>query len=270
MPEGHVIHRLANQFEEAFAGESVWVRSPQGRFASAAAMLDGTVLAEAEAYGKHLFLRFDVAEPRDVHIHLGLIGKLRFVDAGQADSPETVRLRIEDETRAAELRGPQTCALVTSAEREETIAGLGADPLRADADPEVAWARLHRSGKAVASLLLDQRITAGVGNIYRAEVLFRQGIDPATPGRQVSRAEWDRIWADLVALMADGLACGRIDTVRPEHSPEAQGRPPRVDPHGGEVYVYRRAGQPCLICGTPVRERVLESRRIFWCPTCQR
>jgi len=269
MPEGHVIHRLASRFGDEFAGRRVRVSSPQGRFAAQAAEVDGSVLADAQAYGKHLFVRFDAPEPSEVHIHLGLIGKLRFVPVDEIASPQTVRLRIDNGTVAAELRGPQTCSLVTSAERDAVVAGLGPDPLRPDADPQLAWDRVHRSGRAIASLLLDQRIAAGVGNIYRAEALFRQRIDPATPGNQVGRRAWDRVWADLVALMADGVAKGRIDTVRPEHSPEAQGRPPRVDPHGGEVYVYRRAGQPCLVCGRPVSERLVESRRIFWCQKCQ-
>jgi endonuclease-8 len=69
--------------------------------------------------------------------------------------------------------------------------------------------------------------------------------------------------------MRYGLRRGRIDTVRPEHTPAAMGRPPRQDRHGGEVYVYRRTGMPCLVCGTPVRTEVLATRNLFWCPTCQ-
>ena len=88
---------------------------------------------------------------------------------------------------------------------------------------------------------MDQKVIAGVGNVYRAEVLFRHGIDPYRPGKDLTRAEWDAIWADLVTLMREGVRNNRIDTVRPEHMPEAMGRPPRVDDHGGEVYVYRRA-----------------------------
>ena len=77
------------------------------------------------------------------------------------------------------------------------------------------------------------------------------------------------MWTDLVDLMAVGVLTGRIDTVRPEHEPAAMGRPPRADDHGGEVYVYRRESQPCLVCSTPIRRRVLAGRNLFWCPSCQ-
>jgi len=69
--------------------------------------------------------------------------------------------------------------------------------------------------------------------------------------------------------MAEGVRTGRIDTVRPEHTPEAMGRPPREDDHGGEVYVYRRTGMPCHVCGSTVRTGELVGRNIFWCPRCQ-
>jgi formamidopyrimidine-DNA glycosylase len=117
---------------------------------------------------------------------------------------------------------------------------------------------------------MDQEVLAGVGNVYRAEVLFRHRIHPLRPGRTLRVGQWRALWADLVDLMAEGVRTGRIDTVRPEHTPEAMGRPPRTDDHGGEVYVYRRTGQPCLVCGSTVRTDVLVGRNIFWCPSCQR
>jgi endonuclease-8 len=116
---------------------------------------------------------------------------------------------------------------------------------------------------------MDQKVLAGVGNVYRAEVLFRHGVDPFLPGRDLPAPLWEAMWADLSALMRQGVRDNRIDTVRPEHEPEAMGRPPRRDDHGGEVYVYRRTGQPCLVCGTPVRTEPLAGRNLFWCPTCQ-
>lgn len=268
MPEGHVIHRLAGELDDAFAGRPVRVSSPQGRFADAAALLDGRTFAGADAYGKNLFLGFAGA-PEFVHIHLGLIGRLRIGPALPVTTPDTLRLRIEDGRTAAELRGPQTCTLITADEKQRVESLLGPDPLRPEADGSLGWARVTRSARPIASLLLDQRVAAGVGNIYRCEALFRARLHPLTPGNEVTRRRWNRIWTDLVTLMPLGVADGRIDTVRPEHGPEATGRPPRVDRHGGEVYVYRRQGMPCLVCGRPVSMRMLEGRTLYWCSRCQ-
>ena len=268
MPEGHVIHRLAAIFRNDFAGRQVQVSSPQGRFADEAAILDGRTLSGAEAVGKHLFVNFDVPGANRIHIHLGLIGKLGF--APVADPVGQVRLRIAANGQAADLRGPQWCRLVTDDQYEKVLADSGPDPLRDDADPTRGLAKIRRSGKSIAALLMDQRVAAGVGNIFRAEVLFRHGIDPTTPGRDIDEGTWKVLWDDLVGLMAVGLERGRIDTVADEHGPEAQGRPPRVDAHGGEVYVYRRTGQPCLVCGTEVSTAVLEGRNLYWCSRCQR
>jgi formamidopyrimidine-DNA glycosylase len=270
MPEGHVTHRLARGLTELFGGRTVSVGSPQGRFAAEAALLDGTVLEGAEAYGKHLFI--DFGPDRVVHIHLGLIGKLWLIE-GEPTSPaplETVRLRIARGAYSAELRGPQWCRLITETARDAVLAGQGDDPIRADATGERAWAKLSRSNRSIASLLMDQAVTAGVGNIYRAEVLFRHRVHPHRPGREISRRLWNQLWPDLVVLMRQGVTDGRIDTVRNDHTPEAMGRPPRVDRHGGEVYVYRRGGQECLVCGRAVRTELLEGRNLYWCPRCQR
>lgn len=267
MPEGHVTHRLAHTLMDAFAGGPVRVSSPQGRFAEAAALLDGTELVGAEACGKHLFVEF--AGDRLVWIHLGLIGKLQFAPDDVPPNPDTLRLRIAGGGVRADLRGPQWCRLITPDERDAVVAASGPDPLRADADPERAWVKLHRSAKPIGALMMDQAIFAGVGNIYRAEVLFRHGADPQVPGKLIERATFDSMWRDFVELMALGVRDGRIDSVTEEHTPEAMGRAPRVDRHGGEVYVYRRAGDPCLRCGTPVARSDFHGRNLYWCPSCQ-
>ncbi|MFD9123760.1 Fpg/Nei family DNA glycosylase [Kitasatospora sp. NPDC059571] len=266
MPEGHIIHRLAAQNHRAFGSRPVRVSSPQGRFADGAALLDGRTLDGAEAHGKHLFLGFGEDW---LHIHLGLYGGFTFAKGEAPEPVGLVRLRMANEEGYADLRGPNTCELLGPWEKMAVHARLGPDPLRADAEPGAAWRRVSRSSTTVAALLMDQKVLAGVGNVYRAEVLFRLGINPHRAGRDLGRAEWDAIWSDLVALMHDGVGAGRIDTVRPEHTPEAMGRPPRVDDHGGEVYVYRRAGMPCLVCGTPVRTESHAARNLFWCPSCQ-
>ncbi|WP_370412805.1 Fpg/Nei family DNA glycosylase [Streptomyces fradiae] len=270
MPEGHTIHRLAADYRERFGGRSVRVSSPQGKFADSAALLDGTVLERTEAHGKHLFLGFAGFPGGEwVHIHLGLFGKVNFGDAPAPPATDTVRLRLANPDAYVDLRGPTTCALITDAEKQAIHERLGPDPLRADADPGRAWKRISRSRTTVAALLMDQKIVAGVGNVYRAEVLFRHGIDPYRAGKDLTPGEWDAIWADLAMLMREGVRLNRIDTVRPEHTPEAMGRPPRVDDHGGEVYVYRRAHQPCHICTAEIRTAELAARNLFWCPECQ-
>ncbi|MFG3245330.1 Fpg/Nei family DNA glycosylase [Streptomyces sp. NPDC048187] len=282
MPEGHTIHRLAQDYTAAFARTAVHVTSPQGKFADSAALLDGTALTTADAHGKHLFLGFGAAghaaghaaedpahAPAWVHIHLGLFGKVTFGPAPVPPPTDTVRLRLANDTAYVDLRGPTTCALITDPEKQAIHDRLGPDPLRPDADPDAAYRRISRSRTTVAALLMDQKVVAGVGNVYRAEVLFRHGIDPYRAGKDLTRAEWEAIWQDLTELMREGVRNNRIDTVRPEHTPEAMGRPPRVDDHGGEVYVYRRTDQACHLCGGPVRTADLAARNLFWCPTCQ-
>jgi endonuclease-8 len=268
MPEGHTLFRLAAELREAFLDRPVHASSPQGRFGDEARLIDGRRLIASESAGKHLFLTF--SDELIVHVHLGLIGVFSVGAAPAPDPVGAVRLRLESDTAYADLRGAATCALIDAEQRAEILGKLGPDPLRDDADPDRAFARIHKSRKPIGALLMDQSVLAGVGNVYRAETLFRARLSPLTPGQKVSKRRWTAMWDDLVDLMAYGVGTGRIDTVRDEHTPEAMARAPRVDDHGGEVYVYRRAGQPCHVCGSTVRTRVLEGRNLFWCPTCQR
>ncbi|WP_326555290.1 Fpg/Nei family DNA glycosylase [Micromonospora sp. NBC_01813] len=284
MPEGHTIHRLAAHHDAVLGGSQVVASSPQGRFVAGAARLSGATLVATEAYGKHLLHDYRGGSGGGIlRVHLGLYGM--FAD-GPGAPPEPVgqiRLRLvgagtgpDDGPHAepgrqhwVDLRGPAACELLTVAEADALRGRLGADPLRTDADPAAAGERVRRSAKPLGALLLDQSIVAGVGLVYTTEVLFRAGIAPTLPGRKLTADQWLRIWADLVALMRLGVDRGRIDTVRDVHLPEAMGRAPRVDRHGGEVYVYRRAGQPCLLCGTAVAAGTLAARNLYWCPTCQ-
>ncbi|MBB5869635.1 endonuclease-8 [Allocatelliglobosispora scoriae] len=266
MPEGHTIHRLAARHRELFAGQRITVESPQGRFADGAGRLSGSVLRSTEAYGKHLLHHYDRGT---VHIHLGLYGK--FADgAGAAPAPVgQVRLRMRTRRNWLELRGPTACEIVDELQVKALVSRLGADPLRDDGDHEAAFERIRRSPTPLGALLLNQEIVAGTGLIFVTEVLYRAALLPTTPGRALTHEGWQGIWGDLRVLMALAVGTGRIDTVRDEHLPEAMGRAPRVDRHGGEVYVYRRTGQPCLVCGTPVRFAELAARNFYWCPVCQ-
>ncbi|MGH3517672.1 MAG: Fpg/Nei family DNA glycosylase [Haloechinothrix sp.] len=267
MPEGHTLHRLARLHTRRYVGHPVSVSSPQGRFSAEAALLDGRRFEGAEAYGKHLFHRY--GPQGTVHVHLGLYGA--FAESPLPETPPVgqVRMRIVGPTRWTDLRGASRCELLTDDEVHRIVSRLGPDPLRRDADAGKAWRRVSRSRTPIAALLMDQSVLAGVGNVYRAEVLFRHGIAPTGAGRDLDRAQWDDMWTDLVGLMRHGVRVGRIDTVRPEHMPEATGRAPRQDRHGGEVYVYRRAGQPCHVCGTEIAGAELVARKLYWCPACQ-
>jgi endonuclease VIII len=272
MPEGHTLKRLALDLTDAFVGRPTRVGSPQGRFAAEAALLDGHLMEGAESAGKHLFLAF----PGDqfIHVHLGLIGGFAItpLSAGGAVAPHPVgqvRLRLHNPTAYADLRGATQCDLIGAERRAAIIAGLGPDPLRPGADPGLAWRKIQRSHRSIGDLLMDQAVLAGVGNVYRAEVLFRHRIHPLRPGNTLRISQFTAMWADLIELMTEGVQTGRIDTVAPQHTPEAMQRAPRVDDHGGEVYVYRRTGQPCLVCGATVRTGELVGRNTFWCPQCQ-
>ncbi|MQA16248.1 MAG: Fpg/Nei family DNA glycosylase [Pseudonocardiaceae bacterium] len=267
MPEGHVLHRLARGHQRRYAGYQVAVSSPQGRFTAGAAAVDGRVLVRAEALGKHLLHVY--GPDLVVGVHLGLYGTVTAHPLPVEPPRGQVRMRMVGPTQCDDLRGPASCELLTDAEVAALRARLGPDPLRRDADPDRAWSRLSRSRAPLATLLTDQTVLAGVGNVYRAEVLFRHGLDPMRPGRELRREQWEALWADLVGLMRHGARRGRIDTVLPEHDPVRTGRAPRRDRHGGEVYVYRRAGQPCLVCGTEVATAGLGGRNLYWCPRCQ-
>ncbi len=269
MPEGHTLRRLADDLSGAFGERVLTVSSPQGRFAEEAQLLDGTRLLGADSAGKHLFLDFE--DERVVHVHLGLYGKF-LIRRGPAPPPVgQVRLRLVADgsdgrdPAYGDLRGATQCALVGEDHRTSVLGRLGPDPLRPGADPTPAWQRISRTHRPVGELLMDQQVISGIGNVYRAEILFRHRIHPLRPGKTLRRGQFLAMWEDLVELMPDGVRSNRIDTVRPEHLPSGRTRRGR----GGDVYVYRRQGLPCLVCGTEVRTEVLAGRNSFWCPKCQ-
>ncbi|MER7275241.1 DNA-formamidopyrimidine glycosylase family protein [Dactylosporangium sp. NPDC000244] len=268
MPEGHTIHRLAERHRKLFAGRPVAVGSPQGRFAADASRVDGRVFEDASAHGKHLFHHY--ASGETVHVHLGLYGKCTDGDGPPPAPVGEIRMRLANGEHWLDLRGPAACELLDPAQLDALHARLGPDPLDDGSDGGKAYDAIRGSGRPLMALLMDQSIVAGAGLIYVTESLFRAGLPPTTPGTKLSRRKWNDIWADLRTLMRAGVAEGRIDTVHSAHTPEAMGRAPRVDRHGGEVYVYRRTGQPCLVCASPVRTAVLSARNAYWCPRCQR
>ncbi|RPF22315.1 Fpg/Nei family DNA glycosylase [Myceligenerans xiligouense] len=195
-----------------------------------------------------------------------------------------VRARLLGRHMVADLTGPAACEVITPAEKHAVTARLGPDPIREGErghDAERFVARAGRSRVTIGQLLMDQAVIAGVGNIYRAEALFRAGVDPLRPGREVPPSSARALWDDLVVLMRDGARTGAIVTTRPEDrtGPQPPGRlrtrqntdgTPDAVPADQAFYVYHRDGLPCRACGSPVLLKELAGRNLFWCATCQR
>ncbi len=263
MPEGHTIHRWATQQKKLFGGREIGASSPQGRFSEGAAVIDGHVVRTVEAVGKHLFQHHRGAPT--LHVHLGLFGKVA-TGTGEPPAPRgALRLRLVTDDVWMDLRGPTACELLEPFEVAAVIARLGPDPLRSDADLLRAWQRIARSPTAIGALLMDQKVVAGIGNVYRAEILFRHRVDPFLAGRLLPEEVWMSMWADLCVLMRAGVRTGRIETVRSEDRVRARGRLSRAE----GSYVYRRHGLPCRVCGTEIRTEPMVGRNLFWCPSCQ-
>jgi endonuclease-8 len=273
MPEGHTTHALAGRLDLAFAGSPVGASSPQGKFAAGAALLDGLTLVGASAWGKHLFVEFE--RERWLNVHLGLIGKfsvMRMPD-GQVPVEGQVRLRLRNDNWVWDLRGPTVCAVVTPEKVQQIQALLGPDPLRQDADPDLALRRISRSTRPIAELLMDQSVLAGVGNVYRCEVLFRHRIDPFRLGREIRPTTWWAIWDDLVALMPLGVAFGQILTMDDQVADavaEVANGSAAAHTFERRFYLYKRTGEPCHMCGSKIRTQLIAGRNLFWCGRCQR
>ncbi|MCT2085094.1 Fpg/Nei family DNA glycosylase [Microbacterium enclense] len=179
-----------------------------------------------------------------------------------------VRLRLLTETTCADLRGPTACQLQTPDEVAVTIAKLGPDPLVDDiAEGEERFvATVRRKPTAIGLLLMDQAVVSGIGNVYRAEILFRARQNPHTPGRDVPEETVREMWRDWVRLLAIGVETGQMMTMD-DLDPEAYRRAMahRDDRH----WVYHRAGLPCRVCGTTVLVEEAAGRKLYWCPSCQ-
>jgi endonuclease-8 len=263
MPEGHTIHRAARDQARDFVGKALKVSSPQGRFdAGALVDHDGRVLLRGvEAYGKHIFYRFE--GDRVVHVHLGLFGKF-FRRRSPAPPPrETTRMRLEGETVTLDLVGPTACDVLMPNDVRAIIARLGPDPLRGDVDPQPFYDYVARSKSPIGAVLLDQSVICGVGNVYRAEVLHLLGIHPTVPAKNLPPSVVRSMWELIAGLLRRGVEERRIVTTRGLELAKPRERVPRSE----STHVYRRS--TCRSCGNVVSTFSLRARRVHVCETCQ-
>jgi endonuclease-8 len=246
-----------------FAGRVVRVEAPNGRFEDGAKLLDRRKLKAIEAFGKHLF--YDFGRQRQLHVHLGLYGKFREGEMPYPEPKGALRLRISTASHWLELRGPTACDVLNEEQRDMLLARIGPDPLRNDADAEKAITRIRRSRSPIGALLMDQSVIGGLGNIYRAELLFRARINPFQPGTALTAKQLKAVWMDAKLLLREGMVDRRIVTTRPADRPHPKGKARRFETH----YVYRRKGLPCFVCGTEVSMQPFVGRKLFWCSNCQ-
>ena len=230
MPEGHTIHRIAKDHSPLLVGRPVAVSSPQGRFAADAALVNGVVLDRIEPYGKHLFYWW--ANGLVGHVHLGLFGKFRVAAGPQVPAVQgMVRMRMSSDGGTVDLAGPTDCSIGSADDRDAIIGRLGPDPLRRDAKPADALARLRKSAQPIGALLLDQELSA--------------------------------VWDTVFTMLRKGVKDNRIITIDRKRFPVPKGQARR----GDTTYVYHR--DVCLLCDTPVRTVELGGRACYYCPTCQ-
>lgn len=292
MPEGNEIHRWAIRHAAAFANKRVRVDGPQGRFTDSA-VIDGRKLRRVLAIGKHL--GYDFGPDRILHIHLGLRGDFTEGTGPLPPVKGALRLRIwnaaavrkpalpgehkrhawysDDDGTAhipaehiawIELRGPTDCSIFSQAKWAALEARLGPDPLNGD-PPDKGIARIRKSRKHIGELLMDQKVIAGLGNIFRAELLYRARLSPFTPGREVPEATLRTIYAEAGVLLKAAMRDRRIVTTERHHRPTGTKQAAREETH----YVYRRNGQPCFLCGSKVHKKEVAGRNLFWCGDCQ-
>ena len=294
MPEGNEIHRWAERHAVAFAGKTVRVDGPQGRFMDSD-VLDGRKLLRVMAVGKHL--GYDFGKDRILHVHLGLQGDFTEGSGALPEVRGALRLRmwsaekvklpavegaskrhgwyseddgtghlLPEQVAWVELRGPMDCSVYTQAQWERLLERLGPDPLNGDG-PEKALERIAKSKKPIAALLMEQEVMAGVGNIFRAELLFRAGLSPFVVGKDVDAKVVRAIWKDAVVLMKAGMVDRRIVTTRAkDRLTKKGGLPLKEEVH----YVYRRQGRPCFVCGAKVmKQENFAGRSLYWCEVCQ-
>jgi endonuclease-8 len=264
MPEGHTVHRTANQFNKLFAGEPVAVESPQGRFSSGAKAISGQKLTKARAIGKQLFLEFE--NDLTLRIHLGIYGKWSFLNHS-GELPEAtgqVRARFNNTSALADLRGPTVCEVISRHEVQAVEQRLGPDPLNSNPrgrELERFIQRVTKSKTPIGLALMNQDVISGIGNVYRAELLFRSGISPHIRGNELSIQQLTEIWNDAVMLLKIGVKTGFMIT-RDELFAK---RPTKEERN----FVYKREGLPCRNCGTNISLELMAGRKLYWCVTCQ-
>ena len=229
----------------------------------------GTVLDEPvlDAEGENSLQ--SIGAPRRTRVRMSEQEKeINHLDAFPAEPVGQVRVRLLTDTVCADLRGPTACEVLDPAQTLVAMNRLGPDP-ELDSGPEAEerfTSVIRRKPTPIGKLLMDQAVVSGIGNVYRAEILFRARINPHTPGKALSDEAVRALWQDWAHLLHIGVETGQMmtrdDLGRTDYV-KAMRR--RADRH----WVYKREGLPCRVCGTHIVIEEMSARKLYWCPSCQ-
>jgi endonuclease-8 len=251
MAEGDTILRTARRIELAVGGQELRVRAGNGRGrATGVEKLDGRRLERVQARGKHLLLHFGELV---LHSHLGMSGSWQVIEPGDRRRKPTLAAWVTltgNGVEAVQFGGP-TLRVLSAAQlrRDPVLARLGPDILAPELDLGAAVAGLRASPeRELGDALLDQRLIAGIGNIFKSEACFTAKADPWCTIGQLPDTELQEVLEAARRLMQESVDSGRPNPA-----------------------VYRRAGQPCPVCGTRIAAHGQgdANRRTYWCPRCQ-
>ena len=265
MPEGDSIFKIAARLRPALVGKALsrLELRDQGPVASSV----GRLVQRIDVHGKHMFVYI---EPRKVlHVHLGMNGRWRSFPGGVArrfprESTLAV-LGVGEDAHVCFRAAFARLRPIDDASVRRAVERLGPDIL----DPGFAMGRvvarsLARREGTVAEVITDQRVVAGIGNVYKSEVLFLCGLHPLTPAAAVSAEQWEAVYACAAELMTANLIPGRRSSTAAHKAARHPGGVERL-------WVYRRRAAPCLRCKTPIERATAGDldRSVYWCPRCQ-
>lgn len=262
MAEGPQVHRLADALRRALCGQAIReARLTPERLRPHASRLAGEAVVEVEARGKHTLIH--LGNRTVLHSHLMMWGRWEVFRSGGRPRKATGRLwaQLSTDTHTAQLYNGPVLEILTEGDLtgHPTLSSLGPDPLRADYRRDELLERLETaapSQRVLAEVLLDQGLFAGVGNIYKSEILWQAGLHPILRLR------------DLTFQARHRLVLTAERVLRTAYRQRFGTLPRRLWPSVGPFAVYRRAGLPCLWCGEPVR-RLDTARATYFCPRCQ-
>lgn len=227
-------------------------------------ILDGAVFDTAGENSLH-----SIGAPRRTRVRMSEQEKeINHLETFPPDPVGQVRVRLLTDTVCADLRGPTACEVLDPPQALVAMNRLGPDP-ELDSGPEAEerfTSVIRRKPTPIGRLLMDQAVVSGIGNVYRAEILFRAGINPHTPGRDLSDEAVRALWQDWAHLLHIGVETGQMMTMDDlGRADYVSAMKSRADRH----WVYKREGLPCRVCGTHIVVEEMSARKLYWCPSCQ-